>query len=65
MAKRTCLPPKESRQPASKERARIAFDAVVESIHEDHKMLEGKDLWAAVVEVFGITRPSPSNPDKK
>ena len=65
MAKRTCQPPKEPPPAVSKARARIAFDAVVESIHDDHQVLEGMELYEAVIEVFGLTRPSTPPAAKK
>ena len=59
MPKKTCAPPKDPAPAARRQRARVAFDAVVESIHEDHRMLEGQDLYDAVIEVFGLVRPEP------
>ena len=59
MAKRAPAQPPTPEKTASAEKAKHAFEAVVESIHDDHKMLEGEELWKAVVEVFGIRRVRP------
>jgi len=47
-------PTKEPRATTSlrREKARVAFDRVVEDIHEDHRELEGEELYRAVLEVF-------------
>lgn len=65
MPKRTCTPINSSQPAARREKARAAFDAVVESIHEDHRTLEGQELWEAVVEVFGIARYVKPTKDEK
>lgn len=56
MARRAPVQPPTPAELASSEKAKHAFESVVESIHDDHKMLEGEELWKAVVEIFGITR---------
>ena len=65
MAKRTIDRAVEPEATTRSDTARIAFDSVVESIHEDHRMLEGQELWQAVVEVFGLTRPPKPQGDTK
>ena len=59
MAKRATTQPPTPDKTASADKAKHAFEAVVESIHDDHEMLEGEDLWKAVVEVFEISRVKP------
>lgn len=60
MAKRTCTPQEEPVSDGKKERARAAVDAVLQSIHDANRVLEGEDLVEAVYEVFGIVRPKTS-----
>ena len=57
MPKHRSEPPQSEVLDANSEKARVAFDAVITEIHHDHRMLEGKDLWDAVREVFAILRP--------
>lgn len=59
MAKRAPVQSQTPEKAASAEKAKHAFEAVVESIHDDHKTLEGEELWKSVVEVFGIRRVRP------
>ena len=59
MAKRATAQTPSPERAALAKRAKHAFEAVVDSIHDDHKMLEGEELWKAVVEVFGIARDQP------
>ncbi len=50
MAKRAPAQSQTPEKAASAEKAKHAFEAVVESIHDDHKTLEGEELWKSVVE---------------
>ena len=61
--KASCKEPEQQATERNR-KARHAFEAVVESIHDDHKMLEGEELWRAVVEIFGITRPETAKEPK-
>ena len=65
MAKRAPAQPPTPDKTASADKAKHAFSAVVESIHDDHKMLEGEDLWKAVVEVFGKSRVGTLTKERK
>ena len=64
MAKRAPAQPQTPEETTSAEKAKHAFEAVVESIHDDHKMLEGVELCKAVVEVFLITRVRPATTER-
>lgn len=58
---------KERKQSGSlrREKARLAFDRVVEDIHEDNRMLQGEELYLAVLEVFfDMENPFPGEPEK-
>jgi len=57
MAKRISTPSKGPEPDERRARARAAFTAVVEEIHDEHRVLEGRELWEAVVEIFGLVRP--------
>ena len=47
------------------ERAKAAFEAVVEGIHDDHRVLEGRELWETIRKVFEIVRPASSFKEPK
>jgi hypothetical protein len=47
------------------ERAKAAFEAVVEGIHDDNKVLEGRELWETIRKVFEIARPASSFKEPK
>jgi len=65
MPKRVQRPPEPPGPEHRKEKARRAFESVVESIHDDNRALEGKELWAAVREVFAAFRPASNYKDPK
>lgn len=57
MVKRISNLPERPESTERRAKARLAFTAVVEEIHEEHRVLEGKELWEAVIEIFGALRP--------
>ncbi|MCW5941786.1 MAG: hypothetical protein KIS66_06125 [Fimbriimonadaceae bacterium] len=57
MAKRTVAEPPEEEQRGRRARAKAAFDAVLDSVHEGNRVLEGYELVKAVYEIFGVVRP--------
>jgi len=65
MVKRLSSPPERVESGELQAKARAAFAAVVEEIHDEHRMLEGKELWEAVVEIFGAVRPSSTFKEPK
>ena len=65
MARRAPVHPPTPGELASSEKAKHAFASVVESIHDEHTMLEGEELWKAVVEIFGVTRARPVTKESK
>lgn len=65
MAKRvTTIPPKEPTN-GKRARARAALDSVLDSIHEDNRVLEGDELVEAIYKVFGLVRPHATTKESK
>lgn len=65
MAKRIDVPPKSPETNSSTVRARAALDSVIESIHDEHRMLEGEDLIKAIYEIFADLRPKSAYKESK
>jgi hypothetical protein len=65
MPKRVGSPPESAQPDQTNEKARAAFEAVVESIHDDNRMLEGRELWEAIKGVFTVTRAASSFKEPK
>lgn len=42
-----------------RERAKLAAEAVIEEIHEDHRELDGEELIRTICDVFGVPYPPP------
>lgn len=65
MAKRVAPPAKPDEDSGRRSRARAALDAVMESVHEDNRVLEGEELVQAVYEIFKVVRPQSSYKETK
>jgi len=48
-----------------KARAKAALDALIESVHEDNRVLEGDELVKAVYEIFQVARPLSTYKESK
>lgn len=57
MAKRTVTERPEEEGGGRRARAKAALDAVLDSVHEGNRVLEGDELVKAVYEIFGVVRP--------
>jgi hypothetical protein len=57
MAKKADRNPTSPLADGRRARAKAAVDALIESVHEDNRVLEGEELVKAVCEIFKIVRP--------
>lgn len=65
MAKRMTSRPDKNKVDSRRDRARAAFEAVVDEIHDEHRVLEGEDLVKAVYDIFEVVRPQSSFKEAK
>lgn len=65
MAKRVSPQPEADRDSGRRSRAKAALDAVIESVHDDNRVLEGEELVQAVYEIFKVVRPQSTYEETK
>ena len=61
MPRKAPCPPQTAEDKTRTKQSQHAFERVLEEIHEDHRELEGDELYQAVLEIFGLTAP-PKQP---
>jgi len=44
--------PEGQTEAARREQARVAFESLVEQVHDDHRQLTGEELLQAILQVF-------------